>query len=280
MLKIVTDGSVDMPECWEQEYDISIVPIPIQFGERTFLQGIDLKSADFYKMVRETGVIPKTSLPSVGQLVQFYRRIAEPGDTILSIHVSSKMSGTFSAAVSAARELAGRYKVIPFDSWSGSAALGFMCRDARLLERAGSSLQEIQDRLDYVRRNVRIVLALDNLEFARKSGRVGAMKAAWASMLNLKPIVVLREGILNMGDRARTRSRSIDRVLDMLRQNVGEQLVNVAVVHSCDPEAGLTMMERVQSLFHCKDVVMTELSISVAANLGPGTVGLVVYPAE
>ena len=280
MLRIVTDGSVDMPDGWQKEYDIQIVPIPIQFGNRTFLQGVDLSNEAFYRLVRETGMIPKTSLPSPSQFSRIYQKIADLGDTILSIHVSSKMSGTFSAAVTAAKELADRYQIIPVDSGSGSAALGFMCREARLMEREGASLQSILDQMDFVRQNVSIVMTLDSLDFARMSGRISALKAAIASLLSVKPIVVLKDGLLGMAEKVRTRSKSLDRVLEIARQCAANSDVNVAVVHCQDPEAGKSLLQQVKSVLRCRDLVMTELSISVAANLGPGTVGIVVYPSR
>jgi DegV family protein with EDD domain len=279
MLRIVTDGSADMPDGWQREFDIHIVPIPIQFGNRTFLQGVDLSNEAFYRLVRETGMVPKTSLPSPTQFTQIYPKIAEKDDTILSIHVSSKMSGTFSAAVMAAQELADQYNIIPIDSGSGSAALGFMCREARLLEREGASLARILERLEYIRQNMGIVMALDSLDFARMSGRVSALKAALVSMLSVKPIIVLKDGLLGMAERVRTRSKSLDRVVEIARQFAADREVNVAIVHCQDPEAGKSLLQQVKSLLRCRDLIMTELSISVAANLGPGTVGIVVYPS-
>lgn len=279
-MKIVTDGSVDMPEGWEQTYDINVVPIPIQIGARSFLQGVNLSSEEFYRMVRETRLIPKTSLPSTGQLVEFYRRVARPGETVLSIHVSSKMSGTFNAALAATRELADKYKIFPFDSLCGSAAIAFMCREARLLDQAGASLQDVLDRLDFIRNQVMIALTLDTLEFARMSGRVSALKAALASILDVKPVVVLREGVLDMSERVRTRRRAVDRIIELARQKAGEKLVNVAVVHSCDPQLAQLISEKIQSVLRVQEIILTELSIAVAANLGPGTVGVVVYPVE
>jgi DegV family protein with EDD domain len=278
MLRIVADGTVDVPKEWLDEYDIHVLPFPIQFGSRTYLQGVDLSDEEFFRLVRANGVVPKTSLPSLGQFLQFYPKVAQRGDTILSLHVSSKMSGTFNTAVTAARELADRYKIIPYDSLCGSAGIGFMCREARLLERAGASLQEILNRLDFIRKNITIILTLDNLEFARMSGRISYMKATLVSLLSVKPIVVLREGLLDVGDRARTRKRSIERVLELARQRMGDQLVNVAVVHCSDLQAARAMVEQVKTLLHTKEVILTDLSIAVAANLGPGTVGVVVYP--
>ena len=115
MLRIVTDGAADMPAGWEKEYDIQVIPINIQFGEKTYLQGLDLSNEDFYRMVEESGKIPKTSQPSPFQFKEFYQHVARPGDSILSLHVTSKLSGTFKSAVAAAGELADKFNIIPFE---------------------------------------------------------------------------------------------------------------------------------------------------------------------
>lgn len=278
MLHIVMDGAGDMPPDWAKLYDIQVIPINIQFGNRTFLQGVELSNEDFYRIVDERGVIPQTSQPSPQQFVSFYERIAQVGDTILSLHVTSRLSGTFASAQMAAMQLRDRIQVIPFDTASGSAAQGFMCREARLLERAGRPVEAILERLEFIRRNVNIVLTLANLEYARKSGRVKALQAAIASLLDVKPIIILKDGALDMAERVRTRRKAIDRVIQIIHQRVGERLVNVAAVHARDPEAGESLLNQVRGALNCNHLILTDLSISVAANLGPGTVGLAVYP--
>jgi DegV family protein with EDD domain len=279
MFRIVTDGAADMPAGWEKEYDIQVVPINIQFGDKTYLQGVDLTNEAFYRMVEENGKIPKTSQPSPFQFKEFYERVAKSGDTILSMHVTSKLSGTFESAVAAARELAGKFNIIPFDSGSGSAALGMMCREARIMERAGAASQQIVERMRQIRRNVQIVLTMDKLDYARMSGRVGALQAALASALNVKPIVVLREGLLDMAEKVRTRGKALDRVLEMLHNRFEKEPVHVAAVHARDLGSAQALFERAKKAFNIRELIITELSVAVAANLGPGTVGLIVYPA-
>lgn len=280
MLHIATDSTADMPHGWEKDYDIDVIPINIQFGEKTYLQNIDLDNEGFYRIVDETKTIPKTSQPTPYQFKEFYERIAKKGDTILSMHITSKLSGTFDSAVAAARELIDKFSIITFDSANGSAGLGMMCREARLMERAGSGIEKIVKRMEAIRQSLSIVLTLDTLEYARLSGRVKTLQAALASLLNVKPIVVLQDGILDMAEKVRTRSASIDRIIEMVKEKYGDMKVNIAVVHARDPQAGQSMLEQVRLKFNVKDLIMTELSISIAANLGPGTVGLVAYPAE
>ncbi|MGD0612970.1 MAG: DegV family protein [Anaerolineales bacterium] len=279
MLRIVTDSTADMPPGWEQEYELQVVPLNIHLDEKTYLQGVELSNEDFYRLVEQSGKIPTTSQPTPYQFKEFYRRIAHRGDTILSLHVTSKLSGTYDSAVSAARELQAEYRILPFDSGCGSAGLGMMCREARVMERAGATVERILERWEQIRQQVQIVLTLDKLDYARKSGRVGTLQAALASALNVKPIVELQQGILEMTERARTRTKAFGRVLDLVHNRFLHQPLDLAVVHARDPEAAQILEQKARPLLNIHDLIMTELSISVAANLGPGTVGVVAYPA-
>lgn len=280
MLRIVTDGAADFPVGWEEEFNIQIVPINIHFGEETFLQYIEMNLEEFYTKVDTGSVFPKTSQPSPHQFSEFYKTIAEEGDTILSIHVTSKLSGTYASAVAAADDLRGKYDVVPFDSAGGSLGIAFMCRAARQMERAGKRIEEIVAHLEDMRERIQIILTLDNLEYARRSGRVGTLSAALASLLNVKPIAVLKDGVLNMVEKVRTRKASLDRVLEMGKDAFGDRPVHLGVVHARDPESGESLLEEAKKQFNYKDAVYSDLSISLAINLGPGTVGLVLCPAE
>jgi len=280
MLRIVTDGASDIPMGWEEEYAIEVIPINILFGEKTYLQDIDLDSAGFYDLVDQTRKIPKTSQPSPHQFTEFYKRIAQNGDTILSIHVTSKLSGTYASAVAASDELKNVMKVVPFDSAGGSLGLGLMCREARKMDRAGKSVEQIVRYLEGVRDRIRIILTLDTLEYARMSGRVGTLSAALASILNVKPIAVLNHGVVNMVEKVRTRKAALARVIDMAVAEFGDQPLYLGIVHARDIVSGSLLMEQARKRFNCKETMLTDLSISLAANFGPGTVGLVLYPVD
>jgi DegV family protein with EDD domain len=280
MLKIVTDGAADVLPEWGREYGIDMIPVNILFGEKSYLQGVELDNEGFYKLVDESKRIPKTSQPSPHQFVEFYRKIAQKGDTILSIHITAKLSGTYASAVSAAEELKDEFKVVPFDSAVGSLGIGLMCREARKLERAGKSVDEIVKKLEAIRSKIRVILTLDTLEYAKMSGRVGTLQAALASALNVKPIAVLRDGVLNMAERVRTRKAALDRVISMAKEEFGDRPVYLAVVHARDLKSGQALLEEAKRHFNHKETIISELSISIAANLGPGTVGLILYPIE
>jgi DegV family protein with EDD domain len=277
MIKIVMDSAGDIPEEWRSEYDIQVIPINIHFEEKMYRQGIDLSDDDFYHLANTTGVIPKTSQPTPQQFVEFYKRIAQAKDTILSLHITHKLSGTFNSAVLAAQELKNSFNIIPFDSGSGSAAVGFMCKEARQLERAGATLQTIIARLEVIRQNVNIVLTLDTLEYARRSGRVNALQASLAALVNIKPVIILKDGALDMREKVRTRQRALNRLFEIIHERVDDRLVNIAVVHSQSLEAAREMLEKVHGMFRVNEAIITELSIGIAANLGPGTIGIIAY---
>jgi len=278
MLHIVTDSAADMPLAWLKDYVVEMIPINIHYGEKKFLHGIDLTDREFYRLADETGKIPKTSQPSPAQFVEFYRRVARPGDTILSIHVTGKLSGTFASAEMAARELDGEIQVIPFDSGCGSAGQGFLCKEARLMEWKGATLEQILARLAEMRKGMQIVLTLNTLDYARMSGRVKALQAALASLLQVKPIITLKDGMLDMTRRVRTRGKSLEMILDMMAERVGDQWVNAAVAHALDEASAKELMAKVCQRLRCRETILTGLSAAVAANLGPGTIGIVAYP--
>jgi DegV family protein with EDD domain len=280
MLRIVTDGASDMPPGWETEYKIDVLPLRVSFGEDTYTQGDNFSLEDFYRLVRETRIIPKTSLPSPGQVMEFYRRIATRGDTILSMHITSKLSGTFSTIQSAAQELKDEFRILTFDSGAGSAAVGYMCREARLMDRAGLSPEQIIRRMERIREKLILIFTLDNLEFAYLNGRINAFQNVLSSLLNVKPIVILREGLLEIAGKVRTRQKAFDHILNAVQARIGSHPAYVAVVHAADPAAAHALAERIRTMINVKESIITDLAIPVAANLGPGTIGIVAFPAD
>ncbi len=280
MLRIVTDGAADMPLEWKREYQIDVIPLMVRFGEETYLVDESMPPERFYQLVRLKNMVPKSSLPSPSQIAEFYRKIARKGDTILSIHLASKMSGTFHAVQMAAREVMQEFSIHTIDSGAGSAALGFMCRQARMMDRAGESISSIISALENKTRQLAVAFTLDNLEFAHLSGRISALQNILSSVLKIKPIIILKDGLLQIGDKVRTRQRALDKVVEIIRQKIGTRSVQIAVVHAADPNTAAYLIDKIKTLTNIKDLVVTDLAIPVAANLGPGTVGIVAYPDD
>lgn len=280
MLKIVIDGSGDMPQGWAEKFDFEIVPIPIQIGGKTYYQGIDITPEMFYELVADENNQPKTAAPSPAKIKELIERVCDVGDTVLSINVSGKMSATVSMVQQAADELKNKINVITFDSGAGSAVLALMAREARLREKSGESIDSILETLHLIRDKVLVVLTLDSLEFAYRSGRVGKLQAALTSFLKIKPIVTLKGGLLSVSDKVRTRQKSLERIIAKVQDQFGEQPIKVAIVHSQDQHTADILKEMIEKAMNTTETIFTELSISVAANLGPKTVGIVALPDE
>jgi DegV family protein with EDD domain len=279
MIKIATDSTCDLPAEWYQEYDITVVPINIQFGTETYLDGVTIDRETFYRRIEETGKLPSTSQPSAGQFESYYRKMMDAGATdILSLHVTSKLSGTFQSAELAKDMLSGQVRVHPFDSACGSAGLGFMAVDAVRMIRDGRTLDEILARMEMLRERMTIVLVLKDLRFAQMSGRVGRLQSSLASLLNVKPIVVLQQGILDVGEKVRSQSKALERMLDIVAERVGSHdPVNLAVIHAESAAEGEALLQRARKRFHCRETFLANLTTSLVVHFGPGTLGLVAY---
>jgi DegV family protein with EDD domain len=279
VIRIVTDTTCDMPPEMAEEYDITIVPINIQFGTDSYQEGVDMDWDLFYQKIEETGVLPTTSQPSACAFAEVYRRLAKEGaDAIVSTHVTSKLSGTYQSACLAAEEVKDEVKVFPHDSLAGSAAMGWACVEASRMARAGKTPEEIVARLDEIRSLVNVILVLESLEYPRKSGRVGGLAATLGSVLNMKPIVSLEDGLLDTVEKVRTRKKSLARLLDIMEERVGTtDPINLGVIHARAPEVGQEILARAQERFNCSESYMIELCASLTVHFGPGTIGLCFY---
>jgi DegV family protein with EDD domain len=281
MLRIVMDSAGDLPVEWISKYDINVIPVNVHLGNEVFLEGVDLTPDQFYSWVKETGKVPKTSQPAPQQYIKLYKDIAKPGDVILSIHLTSKLSGTYESAVLAARELQDApFKVIPFDTLSGTGIQGYMCREAREMDRRGASVDEILERLEKVRDNNQVIFTVDSLDFAQKSGRVQMLEAILATVLKIKPIITIKEGTMAVANKVRTRKASLEYILQEMSRRMGKNLINAAIMHANDLATALEISEKVKGILNVKNLFVEELSIGIASHLGPGTVGIVAYPVE
>ena len=279
MLRIVMDSGGDLPPEWLEKYEIEVIPINVHMGDDIFLEGGNLSIEQFYNWVKQTGLVPKTSQPTPQQYIELYRRIYQPGDVILSIHLTSKLSGTYESAVMAARELEDEgIRVITFDTLSGTGIQGYMCREAREMDRNGASLEQIINKLELIREGTEVIFTMDSLEFAQKSGRVQMLESILASMLNIKPIITLKEGTLAVANKVRTRKASLEFIVREVAERMGDKLINAAIIHANDLTTALDLSKRVEGLLNIKELFIEQLSIGIATNLGPGTVGIVAYP--
>lgn len=279
MIKIVTDSTCDLPADHYRQYGISVVPINIQFGSETYLDGVTMDRPTFYRRIEESGILPKTSQPSAGQFEECYGGLAEAGATdIISIHVTAKLSGTWQSAELAREMVADRVRVYPFDSACGSAGLGFMAVEAARMASVGHGVADILARLEAIRARMNIILVLKDLRFAQMSGRVGRLQGSLASLLNIKPLVMLEDGLIDVTEKVRTSRKALDRMVELVVERVGTTSpVNLAAVHAEAPDEGRALLDRARALFPVQESFLSDLALSLAVQFGPGTLGLVAY---
>ena len=279
MIRIATDSTCDLPPGYFEDYDITVVPINIQFGTETYEDGVTIDRETFVRKIDEMGILPTTSQPSAGQFEQYYERLRQEGATdIISLHVTSKLSGTYQSAVMAQEMMEDRVRVHPFDSESGTVTLGFMSMEASRMARAGKGVAEILSRMAEIRDRGCLVLTLKDLRYAQMSGRTGKLQSSLASLLSIKPIVLLEDGLLDVIEQVRTQSKAIDRLIAILAERVGRsEPVNLAIVHSMAPDAGQALLDKAKSLFNCQETFIADLTSSLVVHFGPGTLGLYAY---
>jgi len=277
-LAIVTDSTCDLPPDLMQQAGISLVPIPIQFGSESYEEGVTLDRAGFYRRIEQLGIIPKTSQPAPARFAEVYRNLRSTADVVLSIHVTGQLSGTCQAAALAAEMVKDEISVHVFDSMAGSAGIGFMALEARQRADSGSSLDTIVERLIYIRQRLTVIFNIDTLRYAVMSGRISALRSTVASVLQIKPIVTLHAGKLQVSENVRTRRRAFERILDIAGENLGATPVKLAVVHANAPADAATLLQMARRRFSVQQDFVVDLATSIAVHLGPGTVGLIAYP--
>ncbi|GAB4459507.1 MAG: DegV family protein [Anaerolineae bacterium] len=280
MIKIVTDSTCDLPPGWISRYGLTVVPINIQFGLETFYEGQTIDPAAFYQRIKAEGALPTTSQPAVGEFSQVYQRLADNGSEILSIHLTSKLSGTWQSAILAARQVQDQVKVYVVDSLTSSVGLGLMVREAALLAEAGLDAAEIVARLEARRPEIHVFIMLKDLRYARMSGRVGRLRELLASLLHVKPIISVDEGALIPVERARSQQKGFARMVELAAERVGQSPVHLGATHAQAPREAATLLALARSQLNCQETFMAELALSLAVHFGPGTVGFATYPAE
>ncbi|NOZ71148.1 MAG: DegV family protein [Chloroflexi bacterium] len=276
-IAIVSDSTLDMPPEWPKWPRLHIIPVHIRFGNTFYREGVDIDETTFYRRVEEEGSLPKTSQPNPSEFAELYRRLAPDYDAIISMHVTAKLSGTYQSAMTAAEMVKEEVEVHPFDTKAGSAASGFMADEAIDMIDGGASLEAVMQRLREIRDGIHLFLTPETLKYAVMSGRISALGSAVASLLKIKPLIVLQDGELIAGERVRTRTRAVRRLVEMMVDRVGNHPIRLAVVHAQAPAAAQTLAALAQEHLNCGEPLITTLATSVAVHLGPGTVGLVAY---
>ncbi|MGD2161766.1 MAG: DegV family protein [Anaerolineales bacterium] len=280
MIKLVADSTCNLPDHLVEKFDIKIAPIAIQFGEETFEEGIDIDRDLFYRKIEELGIIPTSSQPSPAWFERYYREYHQQGHEILVITVTQKHSGTYDSAT-LAKSMVPEATVEVFDSGSISLGTGWMVLEAARAAEQGVDLETIVKRLEYIRANSYLYLTPETLKYLQMSGRVGQLQGAIASLLNVKPIIYLEDGALEAGENVRKRSKAVERLIDLLSENIDQDApIHLAVIHARVAQEAAGLLERAKSTFNVKEYLMEDLISSLAVHGGPGVLGIFAYEVE
>ena len=277
MIKIITDSTNNLSQDVLEQYDIRVAPISIQFGDETFEEDIDIDRDLFYRKIEELRIIPTSSQPTPAWFARFYKELTEQGHSILVITITSKHSGTYDSAI-LAKSIVPEADVEVFDSLSISLGTGWMVLEAAREIEAGRDRSSILRNLKEIRERAKLFITPATLKYLQMSGRVGRLQGALASLLKVKPIIVLKDGVLEAIENVRTRARALDRVVELLENSVGtSEPINMAVIHARALEDGRKLLERVKARFNCHEILMADLVCSLAVHGGPGILGLFAY---
>jgi DegV family protein with EDD domain len=279
MIKIVTDSTSYLPHDVIEEFDIRIVPLNVHFGEdRVFQEGVNLTNEEFYAMLAEAPELPTTSQPSPGQFRDVFAELTEAGHDVLCIVVSSKLSGTYQSALDARRMLPDANIVI-IDSYYVAAALGLMVVTAAEMAADGHSMDEIVARVEQMRRDMKLYFVVDTLEYLQRGGRIGAAAALVGTLLKVKPILTLDEGIVKPLDKVRSKRKAIQRLLAELESHASPgQPVQAIVMHAQVPEEVRELETEMRRRFNCQRTIFGEAGSVVGVHAGPGVLGAAICP--
>ncbi len=271
-VRIVTDSTSDMPAEMAQELGIPVVPLSVVFGEETLKEGSEISHDVFYERLAHAKDLPTTSSPSVGDFLDTYREVLKETDEIISIHLSSKLSATYSAATQAAAILADEgAKIEVVDSLTVSMGMTFMCQAAAKAAAEGSTLEEIRNIIDDMSPRISVYVVLNTLEYVRRGGRIGRARAFLGTMLRVKPILSFDGGEVHPEERVRTRSLALDRLFQMVTSN--PKIEEVGVAYSINAEEAEGLRQRLSEAL-AMDVQMTRIGAVAGVHGGPGVLGV------
>ncbi|MEW9697808.1 DegV family protein [Paenibacillus sp. SI8] len=275
-IRIVTDSTADIPLAIRQELNIEMVPLKIHFGQDEYLDTVTLQSDQFYEILKTSSHFPKTSQPSPAEFLELYQKLLEEPDTeVISIHLSSALSGTYQSALLASTMLeANDGKVHVVDSRSASYGIGALVVAAAEAARAGQSVEQILQLVQKVRENYYIYFLVDTLEFLQKGGRIGKASALFGALLNIKPILSIdAEGEVAATDKVRGHKKAIARILELLGADLsGRGIHTLHIAHANNLEGAEQLRVSIMQHFAVQHVDYITLGPVIGAHAGPGTI--------
>ena len=275
-IAVVTDSTAFIPEALVEQWGITVAPQILIWGDETFHDGVDIQPEEFYTRLATAKTMPTTAQVSVVSMQEIFERLIAQGADVLGVFISGKFSGTMQSAEQARDALGtAASKVTLVDSQASAMALGFQALTAAKAAREGASMAELKRLVEKSRDHIGVYFAVETLEFLHRGGRIGGAQRFIGSALNLKPILALRDGRIEAQDRVRTKSKAIDRVLELVTNDVkGKSNIRLATVHANAEAEAKELLEKASRQVGAVESVLASLSPVVGAHTGPGTVGL------
>ncbi len=272
---LVTDSTCDAPPELLAERRVTVVPLILTVAGRSYRDGVDITPMDFYELQAASGGATSTSQPSAGEFAEVYRRLLQDHDRVLSLHLSSRLSGTYASAVQAA-ELVAPDRIRVVDTGMVSMPLAQLVLAASAMLAGGASVEEVERRLQVIRSGIRVFFLVATLEYLRRGGRIGRAQALVGSMLQIKPVLTIEEGEVAPLERVRTHEKALARLIELARQTPAPMCALVG--HAQAPAVAARIVAALEPL--CETLLVGPVAPVVGAHAGPGTVGVSCYAAE
>ena len=269
-IALVTDSTCDLPESVVKDKNITVIPLNVHFGQETFLDGIDLQSNEFFEKLSTSEIHPQTSQPSVGRFVETYNDLLKKHDSILSLHISSKLSATYNSALQAQKEI-GNEKIKVIDSMNGTLGLGAIVHHIADLNQKGESFENLVKEAEKIIPNAIFMGLVPTLEYLAKGGRIGKARAFMGSLLKIKPILSAVDGEIQSVGKARTLIKGMDFIVDEMKNH---KISKLFIVHANHEERANLLKEKTKDIVDPKDVIIAEFGPVVGTHLGPGAFGV------
>ena len=270
-VRVVTDSACDLPDDLIERHGIEVVPLTIRFGKEELVDRKELSTDEFWRRLADSDVLPETSAPSAGAFEGAFRRLIEDGATgIICINLSSKLSATMQSAQVAAQAVQADCPVTVVDSLLVSMGLGSLCLTAARRATDGDSLDSIVANVTDRRNRSKLYGSLDTLEFLKKGGRVGNARALLGSMLAIKPVVEVRDGVVEEAGKVRTRSKALRLLVDRVKEGPFE---NLAVLHGNAPDVD-ELLDLLEPLAPRDEIVVGQIGPVIGTHAGPRVIGV------
>jgi len=278
---IVVDGTASFSPEVQREFDIRLLPLHVDIGSETFTANVDLTADEFYRRIAAPGVLTGTSQPNMGECRDVYDAIVAEGTRqLLVMTIATELSGTFSVASTTAQAMPGA-SIEVIDTRSLAGAISLIATACARLRRGGSSFEQTVALARKLSGKVAIYAVADTLEYLKRSGRVSGAQALFGSMLKMKPILEVANGVVHPADRVRTRERAVQRMKELVEARVPEGArIHACTLHTNAPDRAREVADWVQERYHCVEHWIAEAGPVIGARAGPGVVGLCWYREE